>query len=369
MPVSPKQRAAQERMKDMKNLRDVKRGTRRALLAALTAFLLLATALQSLAEDGMTVDCVQRGLRIAVSQEYLDKGVELEGYNEDLKGNPIYSVYYYYRPITDALMDEFLALDPTDRTPEVDAAFYEQMYAHSRCLMWIVLLEKEDFDARTAAGTTLDELSGQNNTQVLGENDGYIYLVSIPDLDTAGMNEEEAQQYQDCRTYMEEMRESIEFIPVVRERFETAVPDMMPAFVTHDLEGTEVNGGIFAQQDLTVVNLWGTFCTPCIEEMPELGAWANELPKNVRLVGVVTDIADEADAEHLELARLILKKAGADFTNLIANADFSGLMEGVIGVPTTLFVDRTGRIVGEPIVGADVAAYKRFVEDYLHELE
>ena len=45
----------------------------------------------------------------------------------------------------------------------------------------------------------------------------------------------------------------------------------MPAFTTKDLDGNEVTEEIFAKKDLTVVNIWGTFCTPCIGEMPALG--------------------------------------------------------------------------------------------------
>jgi hypothetical protein len=36
-------------------------------------------------------------------------------------------------------------------------------------------------------------------------------------------------------------------------------------------------------------------------------------------------------------------------------------------VPTTIFVDAEGKVVGSPVVGADVDAYKAFVKKYLHE--
>lgn len=139
----------------------------------------------------------------------------------------------------------------------------------------------------------------------------------------------------------------------------------MPAFTAKDLQGNEVTESIFGEKDLTVVNIWGTFCPPCIGEMPELGEWAEAMPDNVQIVGLIIDIQGEDDQEHLDLAVEITEKAGAKFTQIIANEDFYGILSQVVGVPTTLFVDKEGNLAGPPIVGADVDGYKKFVEDYL----
>lgn len=143
------------------------------------------------------------------------------------------------------------------------------------------------------------------------------------------------------------------------------MPKQMPAFIAKDLQGNEITESIFAEKDLTVVNIWGTFCPPCIAEMPELGEWAKEMPDNVQLVGLIVDIQGDNDTEHHDLAVMITEKAGAEFTQIIANEDLSDITRWVVGVPTTLFVDKEGTIVGEAIVGADVDGYKSFVEDYI----
>lgn len=139
-----------------------------------------------------------------------------------------------------------------------------------------------------------------------------------------------------------------------------------PAFTATDLDGSTVTESIFSEKDLTVFNIWGTFCGPCIGEMPELGEWAKEMPDNVQIVGLIIDINGEEDTEHRDLAVDITQQAGVDFTNLIANADFAPILKDVIGVPTTLFIDGEGNLVGDPIVGANVDGYKTFVEDYLN---
>lgn len=143
--------------------------------------------------------------------------------------------------------------------------------------------------------------------------------------------------------------------------------NLFPSFTATDLDGNSVTESIFSEKDLTVLNIWGTFCGPCIGEMPELGAWAKEMPDNVQILGLIIDINGEDDTEHRDLAVDITQKAGVDFTNLVANADFAPILRNVVGVPTTLFIDGEGKIVGDPIVGADVDGYKKFVEEYLDE--
>ena len=143
-------------------------------------------------------------------------------------------------------------------------------------------------------------------------------------------------------------------------------PKQMPKFTSKDLKGNTVTENIFAEKDLTVLNIWGTFCNPCIEEMPELGEWAETMPDNVQLIGLICDIESEDDNTHYDLAVQIMEKSEADFTQIIINKDFENIIKWVIGVPTTLFIDKNGNIVGEPIIGADVDGYKKFVEDYLN---
>ena len=140
-------------------------------------------------------------------------------------------------------------------------------------------------------------------------------------------------------------------------------------FTTNDIDGNEVTESIFANKDLTVVNIWGTFCGPCINEMPELGAWEKELPDNVQIVGLIVDISSTDDETQIAAAKQITEKADVGFVNLIGgNGDFDELIGSIVGVPTTIFVDKSGNIVGEIIVGADVDRYKSFVNKYVEAL-
>lgn len=149
------------------------------------------------------------------------------------------------------------------------------------------------------------------------------------------------------------------------ETGENGFPVNMPEFSTEDMNGTKVTNDIFADYDLTVVNFWATYCNPCIDELPELAEWKKELPDNVNLIGLLVDV-DEKDSDQYKQAQQIIKQTGADYQHLIATEAFDDMISNLVGVPTTFFVDSTGKIIGEPFAGADVEAYKQTVEDYLN---
>ena len=164
-----------------------------------------------------------------------------------------------------------------------------------------------------------------------------------------------------------------------------AVEDMeegtgLGSFTSVDLDGNEVSEAIFSDKDVTILNVWATFCGPCLAEMPDLAALSEELPDNAQVIGVVIDTptADSeggaavdlwgGDAENLDLAREICSETGVKYTNILASESVAKAFEGVVAVPTTFILDKSGNLVCKPIVGADVEGYKKAVEDYLAEL-
>ncbi len=317
-------------------------------------------------EGNIVTEVKERGLSLAIPQEYMDKGLEIDPYNENTKGYRRLTVTYY-SPTYKALFDELLNMTPEERTQEVSNQYTQELWEVSRALLEIALVETDEYERLTASGRTAEDFTYYAPAEWFGENEGYTYIISIPELDKGKLNEEEWQAYQECREYMQTVKENISFIPIELESYETNLGERMPDFRSEDLFGNLITNEIFTEAELTVVNVWGTFCGPCIEEMPELAGWSGEMPENVQIVGIVGDIEGKEDTEHLELAKAIVEKAGVSFVNMIASDDLKELMSGVVGFPTTFFVDREGNIVGEPVVGADVVAYKAFVEEYVNE--
>ena len=122
-----------------------------------------------------------------------------------------------------------------------------------------------------------------------------------------------------------------------------------PEFSSKTLDGSPVNSAVFAGKKLTMINLWATWCPPCVHEMPDLGNLARSMPEGTQLMGILLD-ADDAGA--IQKAQAILAKSNADFLQVCLSNDMNSFMRGVSAIPTTIFVDSGGRIVGDPVVGA-----------------
>ncbi len=312
---------------------------------------------ETAANKNVITDVKDRGLCFSIAQEYIDKGVTLESSNENAKGYKNIGIFYY-SPTFTALMDEINTMDSSKLTEELATQYIDQLLSSSRCLMEVVMVENAQYESLCADGAKPEDFTYYAPAEVLGSTDDHTYILSIPDLDDGTLNEEEAADYHACKTYMETVRDNLTFIPV-----EDGI--MMPSFTAKDIYGTEVDSSIFSEKKLTVVNVWGTFCGPCIEEMPELAAWSKEMGEDMQLIGIVGDINGEEDTQHIELARTITERANADYIHLIPTDDFDSFMANIIGFPTTFFVDQTGAIVAEPVVGANVNRCKEIANTYL----
>ena len=132
--------------------------------------------------------------------------------------------------------------------------------------------------------------------------------------------------------------------------------EKFPAFETTDTKGNKVTEKIFADKDITMVNVWGTFCGPCINEMPELQKIYESLPKNANLIGIVADVP-EGMKDGVDNANYIEKQTGVKYTNLTLSDSLNGFAKRFYAVPSTIFVDKDGNIIGDLVMGANIDAY------------
>ena len=128
-----------------------------------------------------------------------------------------------------------------------------------------------------------------------------------------------------------------------------------PAFEGKDLDGNTVKSDeLFSANAVTVVNFWFTTCNPCVGELADLDALNRELAeKGGALIGVNTFTLDGDEAAISE-AKDVLTKKGATYQNVYFPSDGEAgkFTANIFAYPTTYVVDRSGNIVGEPIVGA-----------------
>ena len=128
-----------------------------------------------------------------------------------------------------------------------------------------------------------------------------------------------------------------------------------PAFEGKDLDGNTVKSDeLFSGNAVTVVNFWFTTCNPCVGELAELDALNKELAeKGGALIGVNTFTLD-GDETAISEAKDVLAKKGATYQNVYFDSDGEAgkFTTNIFAYPTTYVVDRSGNIVGDPIVGA-----------------
>ena len=139
---------------------------------------------------------------------------------------------------------------------------------------------------------------------------------------------------------------------------------LLGRFETYDIYENEVNYEFFADYDVTLVNVWGTYCGPCIEEMPYLGELAREYADaGFGILGIVIDVYDR---DTLELAINIAEDTGADYTHVIPDAEIVKFLYGVASIPTSYFVDSNGCVISKIIIGRlSKEGYSEKIEYYL----
>ena len=146
---------------------------------------------------------------------------------------------------------------------------------------------------------------------------------------------------------------------------------LLGEFTTTDLEGNAVDQSIFAGYDVTMVNIWATFCGPCLREMPDLGALHEEYKdKSFQIVGIVTDTLNQdgtiSDSQ-VEVAKEVVEKTGAAYPHLLPSEDLINLvLWQVNSVPTTIFVNKEGALVGKGYLGSrDADAWRKIIDEKL----
>lgn len=228
---------------------------------------------------------------------------------------------------------------------------------------------------RTADLATVEEMvGGPDHVATVNElnvcNDATFYYCTYPEA-SEGLSDTSKEKYTKIFSEIDAMQSNV--TTSEPPKAPTINADSAISFETVDLDNNPVGSSIFSEAKLTFVNLWGTFCPPCIEEMPMLETLSEEFKEQkVAFVGIVGDAMDsngELDEDNVALARQIMETSGVTYPNFAMNDAVSAAIP-TDSYPTSILVDSQGNLVGEPYYGAQTEEdYRTWVLDALAGLE
>lgn len=186
------------------------------------------------------------------------------------------------------------------------------------------------------------------------------YFVYNDTLPSEGYTDEENTQIQSLLDSLNEVKDCIVLFPAHEHDYAAENAKMteqvsgidLSDFEVTDLNGNTVTQDIFKDYDITMINIWATWCSPCRNELPEIQAAYEKLPENANIISICQDAAEETD-----VANAIVNKTGIAFPVLIPNEQMNeSVLSNVSAFPTTIFVDNEGHMIGEPQIGVPSGA-------------
>lgn len=226
-----------------------------------------------------------------------------------------------------------------------------------------------------ASQKKLDEITGCTEHKELGSSsDGkYKYYLST----NKDADEKLTKELEKIKTNITEMT-PYQNISVFDQPQDTSVnPENVKSvgkFETTGIDGKTYTEKVFSDYDLTLVNCFTTWCSPCVNEMPDLDKLYQEMKeKGVGVVGMVIDSVGEdgtTDEDTVKKAQILKEKTGVTYPLLIPDAgNMNGRISGLSSFPESFFVDKDGNIVGDPIMGSrNLEDWKTAVEDALEKI-
>ena len=133
---------------------------------------------------------------------------------------------------------------------------------------------------------------------------------------------------------------------------------VLSRFTAEDIHQNVINETILAARELTMINIWATYCNPCLSEMPDLGRLHHDLSDlSFQVIGILTDIQEGAalsvNEKRRQLALDIIEATGAEYTHIIPSSEMYTLfLSQVSAVPCTFFVDKNGNMTDRVYYGA-----------------
>ena len=332
------------------------------ILCLLLAVLLLASfSTTAFAEEDRVV-IQEVGLTLTFPDEFKEEN--MKGTFTPYPSGELDEGLYYVSFIYNAMPKEELAILSEKDMDELTEADLALVRSKQSLLAALYVIDFSLLSDRNLA--ILEEETGSNKmAEFTKSGDVTTYLCNL-DEQTAEYLPNIAPAYQEeFRTLQASLLEVLKNA----ELYKPVVPGKNLVGKTISFKGTDLDGkpvkskDIFKDHEITMVNLWATWCHNCVGEMAGLGEMARSLAdKNVAVVGICMDADDQ-----LEQCRAILEEYNVDYLNLMPVEDLEELLDWNGALPTSYFFDSEGKLLCMPFRGAPrtMDAYEEVIDGLL----
>ena len=95
--------------------------------------------------------------------------------------------------------------------------------------------------------------------------------------------------------------EETETVNETEKGTETEEEPYVVSFTAATVDGEQLTSECFLQSKLTMLNVWATYCNPCLSEMPDLGEIAASYDTSeFQIIGIVSDVAEGDNEETVQ---------------------------------------------------------------------
>ncbi len=137
------------------------------------------------------------------------------------------------------------------------------------------------------------------------------------------------------------------------------------------VDGETWNSDRLADSKMTMINVWATYCNPCLAEMPDLGELAAEYDAaDFQIIGVVSDVMEGDSAGNVDYAKELIAETKADYPHILLNESlYMSFVGAASAVPTTFFVRQDGSVIGYLTGAQSKENWKALIDQLLAEME
>ena len=351
-----------------------KGNTMKKVLTWVLTLMLLTGLLSTAAAQPETIDTdtATVGIRYTLPRDYSElEGTLVIQCNGVISYAPlIYCMDVMYNTTSKADLDA--RLDELRKKQSEDELTQEDLDAYNRTWLYIGVMLCSEMDMKsTVEAMGFLSYDAEKSSELATVDNLHFYYIAYPEEAGHQTYSEltasaDARFVEEVNTVDADIRQALagaEYFEPYKE-IDRAEGQIL-SFESEDLAGNKVTSAeLFSGNKITMVNVWGTWCGNCMNEMPELVEVHKEFQeKGCGIVGI-EDERKEMDAAMREYAASVLESLGVSFPSVLT-VKGNEVLDLVSGYPTTFFVDSEGKVLGKPIEGAAPDMYRIVMDSLL----